>query len=118
MNKVLLAACLVLLVWASAAPAIVVEAESFVASYNAGGDPIYVVDCSGASGGKAVEGFDTTGDWIEVILNVPEAYGYVDSVRSAGYLNEQTDLASTVFGAAPGGGDVISAYHLVGLGIG
>ena len=118
MNKVLLAACLVLLVWASAAPAIVVEAESFVGSYNVGGDPIAVVDCSGASGGKAVEGFDTAGEWIEVILNVPEPYAYVDSVRSAGYLQEETDLATTVFGAAPGGEDVISAYHLVGLGIG
>ena len=118
LGKVLLIACLVLLLGTSAAPAIVVEAESFVSSYNAGGDPIVVVDCSGASGGKAVEGFDTAGDWIEVMLNVPEAYGYVDSVRSAGYLEEEADLATTVFGAAPGGEDVMSAYHTVGLGIG
>jgi hypothetical protein len=109
---------LALLVSASGAQAIVVEAESYVASYNAGGDPIYVVSCTAASGGLAVEGFDMPGDWIEVVLNVPEIYGYADSLRSAGDTNVQSDIRTTVFGADPDGGDVLSYYHTIGQGIG
>jgi hypothetical protein len=104
---------------ATAAPAaILVEAESFVASHNAGGGIIYTVSCSGASGGYAVEGVDTVGDWIEMMVTIPETYGYSDSLHSAGSYGIESDFAMTIFGASPGGGDAASAYHTVGLGIG
>lgn len=98
--------------------AITIEAESLVGSFNAGGDEIYVVGCSGASGGMAVEGVDTAGDWIEIMITVADTYGYADSLRSAGLLSLQSDLSLTIFGAAPGGADLTSEYHPVGLGIG
>ena len=109
---------LVLLLASSQAHALLIEAETFVASYNAGGDPIVVVSCSAASGGYAVEGFDSPGDWIELVLNVPATYGYADSLRSAGNFGYESDLRTTIFGADPDGGDVVSAYHTVGAGIG
>jgi hypothetical protein len=109
---------LVLLLASSQAHALVIEAESFVASHNAGGDPIVVISCSAASGNYAVEGFDSPGDWIELVLNVPAIYGYVDTLRSAGYLYYESNLRTTVFGADPNGGDVVSAYHTIGAGIG
>ena len=116
--RLLLLAGLVLLLSTSGAQAIIIEAESFVASHNAGGSTITVVSCSGASGGYAVEGFDTPGDWIEMILNVPEIYGYADSLRSAGEYGFASDIRSTIFGADPNGWDVLSTYHTMGQGIG
>jgi hypothetical protein len=108
-----------LLLAASAASlALTIEAESLVGSFNAGGDDIYTIACSGASGGMAVEGVDTAGDWIEIMVTIPDTYVYVDSLRSAGLLNLQSHFALTVFGAAPGGADVTSAYHPIGFGIG
>jgi hypothetical protein len=102
----------------AASASVLVEAESFVASYNAGGTSIYVVSCSGASGGYAVEGFDTDGEWIEMMVTIPETYGYADSMRSAGLATAESDIAMTIFGAYPGGSDLASSYHTVGLGIG
>ena len=116
--KALLITALVILASVSASQAIIVEAESYIASYNAGGLDIYVVNCTSASGGLAVDGVDTTGDWIEVVLDVPEIYGYADSLRSAGYLNYESDIRATVFGGDPDGGDVVSYYHTIGQGIG
>lgn len=110
--------CIMLLVAVACAQAIIVEAESYVASNNTGGTVIYVTSCSGASGGMAVEGFDTPGEWIEVVVNVPAAGSYADSIRSAGLLNYESDLESTTFGSGPGGTDLTSAYHTLGLGIG
>jgi hypothetical protein len=116
--RVLGLAGLAVLLSVSASQAIIVEAESYVASFNAGGEPIGWVYCSAASGGRAVEGFDTTGDWIEVVVTIPEIYGYADSIRSAGYVEYESDIQSAVFGADPAGGDVPSHYHTVGAGIG
>lgn len=108
----------VILLAATASYAITVEAENLVGSFNAGGDDIYVIGCSGASGGMAVEGVDTAGDWIEIMVTVTDTYGYADSLRSAGNLSQQSNLALTIFNAAPGGADVASDYHPIGLGIG
>ena len=68
------------------ADTIVLEAENYVASYNAGGYPIYVTYCSGASGGYAVDGYDTVGDWIELKVVLDLAGAYDDTLRSAGEL--------------------------------
>jgi hypothetical protein len=96
---------------------ILVEAESFTGSYNAGGASILWVSCSGASGGMAVEGLDYPGDWIEVALNIWNG-SFADSMRSAGLLDSASTLRSTVFSAGPGGGDLTSLFSTYGLGIG
>jgi hypothetical protein len=103
---------------ATAARAVTVEAENFIASYNAGGEEIYWLSCSGASGGRAVEGVDTAGDWIEIAVDIPETYGYADTLRSAGNTLEESNFQVTIPGACPGGGDASSTYHTVGMGIG
>lgn len=118
LSRLLVFACLIVLGVGTAQADIVVEAENFVNHYNAGGLDIVWVSCSGASGGRAVEGFDTTGDWIEIAVNVPETYVYVDSLRSAGELDAESDIELKIFGAEPGGTDVTSGYHTIGLGIG
>jgi hypothetical protein len=102
----------------SGAHGLVIEAESFVASYDAGGTSIYITACSGASGGRAVDGFDYPGDWIEVILDAAGAGSYADSLRSAGESGVESDLMSTVVNGGPGGVDLISTYHTTGMGIG
>ena len=73
--------------FASAAP-IIVEAEDYVSSHNEGGEPITVTSCGGASGGYAVEGYDSTGDWIELRVTLAVAGTYEDILRSAGELWE------------------------------
>jgi hypothetical protein len=110
---------LVILFFATAhAQSIVVEAELYVDYHNEGGTTIYVTTCSGASGGLAVEGFDWTGDWIELTLTIPEAGSYADSLRSAGLTSIASEIHSTILGGAPGGGDLTSVFNTVGLGIG
>jgi hypothetical protein len=118
MAKIAVIAAALLLAAAGATAAIVVEAESFVASHNAGGGSIFWLSCSGASGGRAVEGFDAVGDWIEIMVTITETYGYSDSLRSAGEYSIQSDISMIIFGAYPGGGDATAAYHTVGEGIG
>jgi hypothetical protein len=108
----------VCLLAASGAYGIVIEAETMVASYNAGGSSIYITTCSGASGGQAVDGIDTPGDWIEVVIDLAGAGSYADSLRSAGLLDAESDLTSTVIGGGMGGADLVSSYHTSGLGIG
>jgi len=97
---------------------LVLEAEDFVAYHDEGGVSIYVVSCSGASGGLAVEGFDTVGDWIELDLEIAEAGSFVDTLRSAGLLVEESDLMITYLGAGPEGSDLTSTFHTFGQGIG
>jgi hypothetical protein len=112
------AACIWLLAFTAGAKAVLVEAESFVASHDIGGTVIYRTSCAAASGGLAVDGFDTPGEWIEVVLNVVEVGSYADSLRSAGLYDYESDFGVTVFGGGPGGIDVNSSYHTIGLGIG
>ncbi len=97
---------------------IVLEAEDYVNSFDAGGTAIYSTTCSGASGGYAVEGFDFPGDWIEVTLTIPELGAYADTLRSAGLYGYDSDMRITIMAGAPGGGDIESYYSPVGLGIG
>jgi len=117
-SRLVAVACLIILSAGTAQAAIVVEAENFGNHYNAGGNDIAWVSCSAASGGRAVEGFDTTGDWIEIAVTVPDTYVYVDSLRSAGLAGAESDVELKIFGAEPGGTDVTSGYHTIGLGIG
>ena len=106
-----------LAVGAAYAQGIIVEAETFTAYHNEGGNSIMLVDCSAASGGRAVEGFDYPGDWIEVMLTI-ENGSFTDSIRSAGLLDLTSSIRSTVFGAGPGGVDLSSLFSTYGLGIG
>jgi hypothetical protein len=70
---------------------LILEAEDFVASFNAGGAPIYVTYCSGASGGYAVEGYDYPGDFIELRADICQAGDYEDILRSGGELYEWSE---------------------------
>ena len=97
---------------------ITLEAEDYVNSFDAGGTAIYNTACSGASGGYAVEGFDWPGDWIEVVLTIPELGAYADTLRSAGLYGYESDMRITIMGGAEGGGDINSYYSPIGLGIG
>lgn len=97
---------------------ITIEAEDYTNSFNTGGAIIEVVGCSGASGGYAVEGFDSPGEWLEFTLTTPEPGAYGDTLRSAGLYGYDSDLRLTIMGGAQGGGDLTSYYHPVGLGIG
>jgi hypothetical protein len=97
---------------------IVIEAESYVSSFDAGGTAIYSTLCSGASGGYAVEGFDFPGDWIEIVLTTPHLGAFADTLRSAGLYGYESDMRITIMGGAQGGGDLESYYSPTGLGIG
>jgi hypothetical protein len=116
--RLLVTCVLVCLFTVPGAYGIMIEAESMVASYDAGGTSIYIATCSAASGGRAVDGIDTPGDWIEVIIDVAGGGSFVDSIRSAGVAGIESDLTSTIVGAGSGGADLISSYHTMGLGIG
>jgi hypothetical protein len=96
---------------------IIVEAETFVAWHNEGGIAFDITPCGSASGGYALEGLDYVGDWIEIVVDIPEIGAYGDSLRSAGLTGEQSQLLATVFGAGPGGGDLDSDYQTTGFGI-
>jgi hypothetical protein len=112
------AAVAAFLVFASNACGIVLEGEDFIASQDLGGLPIAWTYCSGASGGRALDGLDMPGEWIELVLSVPDAGSYADSLRSAGLLEQESDLQSTVVSGGPGGVDLVSSFHTAGLGIG
>ena len=95
----------------------IIEAEGFVASHNVGGDPIVEVSCGAASGGKAVEGFDYPGDWIEVVLVMDANGSFADTLRSAGLLDSVCTHRATIYGCGPSGEDLVSSFQTVGLGI-
>ena len=119
MLRLILALPAVILLSASSyAHDITVEAEDYTNSFNTGGESIIVTECSGASGGFAVEGFDSPGEWIEVTITTPELGAYGDTLRSAGLYGYDSDMRITIMGGAQGGGNLTSYYHPVGLGIG
>ena len=101
---------------ASATP-IILEAEDYIDSFNVGGDFITIVECSGASGGLAVEGYDVPGDWIELRVELSQAGDYDDILRSGGELYEASDHFARI---RPQGGGTIgfSFYYTYGMGIG
>lgn len=102
--------------WAGAAP-LVLEAEDYIASYDAGGVSIHVTSCSGASGGLAVEGYDHIGDWIELRVTLPESGAYADMFRSAGDDLVYSDHTATI--RVEGGNTVASStYQTMGMGVG
>lgn len=61
---------------AGGAITVVVEAESYVDSYNTGGASIMSVLCTSASEGYAVDGLDLPGEWIELKATVPDEACY------------------------------------------
>ena len=95
----------------------IIEAESFVASHNEGGNAIVEATCSAASGGKAVEGFDYPGDWIEVVLVVGANGSFADNLRSAGLVDSVSEQRATIYGCGPLGEDLVSPFSTVGMGI-
>ena len=96
---------------------VIVEAETFVAWHNEGGIAFDITACGSASGGYALEGLDYIGDWVEIVVDIPEMGAYADSLRSAGLTGVQSQLLATVFSAGPEGGNLTSDYHTTGYGI-
>jgi hypothetical protein len=47
-------------------------------------EDIHVMNCSGASDGRAVEGIDAPGEWIQTRIHLGEEVTFYDVVRSAG----------------------------------
>jgi hypothetical protein len=115
LSAIAVLACL--LCFATGARGITIEAEGFVASHNEGGNSIVEATCSAASGGKAVEGFDYPGDWIEVVLVVGESGSFTDTLRSAGLIDSLSSERSTIYGCGPSGEDLVSSFAAVGMGI-
>ena len=118
LKSLLVMLALILLPASSYAHEIALEAEDYTGSFNTGGESIYVTACAGASGGYAVEGFDSPGDWIEVTLTTPQLGAYADTLRSAGLYGYESDMRITIMNGAEGGGDIESYYSPLGLGIG
>jgi len=116
-TAILVPALVALAAFAATAEPIIIEAEDYVASFNVGGDPIYVTACSGASGGFAVEGYDTIGDFIELRVVLPMVGEYDDTLRSAGELYEFSEHIAT-FRYEGGGTFAHSYYTTMGYGIG
>ena len=102
---------------AAGAHSTTIEAESFVAWHDEGGNVIQRVTCGAASGGEAVEGFDHPGDWIEVVFELGAPGSFTDTLRSAGLLDSVSTIRSTVYGCGPSGEDLVSWFTTVGLGI-
>lgn len=59
------------------------EAEDIGPSFCHSRSGINVVTCSAASGGKALEGLNTLGDWAEIRVTFDTQTCFVDSVRCA-----------------------------------
>jgi hypothetical protein len=58
-----------------------VEAESYIVSHTTGGDPFGLAYCARASGQHVVTGLDNEGEWIEIVVSVPEAGLYDVNLR-------------------------------------
>jgi hypothetical protein len=70
------------------------EAESFVAHEERGGArAVSIVDCSEASGHRAVEGVDAADEWIGFALELPARGTYRDLLVSAGDRDQVRSLA-------------------------
>ena len=93
------------------------EGESYFAENNTGGVDIMLKPCGGASGGLIVEGIDQVGEWIELLVDLPENTYYEPSIRFQGYAGYTTDVRMTLLGAGPGGEDLSSDFSFVGTGI-
>jgi hypothetical protein len=65
-----------------------IEAENYVASYNAGGDAISVGSCSSASGFLVALGVDAVDDWVECAFTMASADSFRFGLASAGNLGE------------------------------
>jgi hypothetical protein len=106
-----------LLAATGAATPIILEAENYVGAYNVGGEPIHVVYCSSASGGMAVEGYDTVGDFIELRIILDMAGAYDDTLCSAGELYQFSQHRVT-YRREYGGILAYSDFMTYGYGIG
>lgn len=75
-----------------------IEAEDYVASHNVGGGQIVLAACNyGASGGRAIEGLDWNGDYVEYLLTLSQEFCFVDSLRSAGRVGSFREFVMEFF---------------------
>ncbi len=79
------------------------ETESYIASDDRGGLPVYVVPRSGASAGVAVEGLDRVAEWIDIPIQLDYSGSYVISFRHAS--DEDVTVILSIPGSGPKGQD-------------
>ena len=60
------------------------EADDVYTWGNLGGITIQKVSCDGALNGRAIDGLDVPGEWIQWHLTLTEPFCFVDSLHSAG----------------------------------
>ena len=96
---------------------ITVEMEDFLTFYDDGGSKSGIVTCSGASGGKAVEGFDVVGDYMtfQVSFEVPGRYSA--ALRQAAPYGAHNQVEMSLEGAGPDGSDQEALFDIEGEGI-
>jgi hypothetical protein len=94
MNLTLCFACGMLLAGSASALELQLEADAYTECLDFGGIQVGPVDCSGASGGVALEGIDQAGEWIAWDL----------------FLEARQELAARVLSA--GGNGYVRAYAI------
>jgi hypothetical protein len=68
---------------------LVIEAESYIASNEIGGDEIQAIGLSGCSGGYYLAGLDTPGEWVEYDAAVNTAGVYSFGLKCRGALDRE-----------------------------
>jgi len=94
-----------------------IELENFSHVQSDGGDPIRSVFCSGASGGRGVDGVDTAGDEFLCTFSVQHGGTYAPTLRAALGKGARVALLAIVQGQSLGGPQE-SRFDVVGQGFG
>lgn len=103
---------------ASSAIMVVVEAESYVDSYDTGGASIMPVLCTSASEGYAVDGLDLPGEWIELKATVQDEACYELLVGFQAPWAETIGTLVTIYDEGHSTVEGSIEFELVGEGLG
>jgi len=95
-----------------------IEMEDFTESYNIEGTyPIYGHACSGASGGEAVDGIDSLGEWIGVPVRIPVSGTYQAFLQYQSRAGDTTEISIEIEGCgSPNPSAVFDVNHGAGIG--
>jgi hypothetical protein len=94
-----------------------IELENYDSYDDLGGELIHKQSCGAASGGWAVEGFDTVGETLVYQATFDHDGLYAGILTAAATKNVRNQVTITVEGAGPGGEDQSAVFEVVGLGI-
>ena len=96
---------------------VVLQMSDYIASGNAGGADFYSTPCGGATNGIGLEGYDYSGDWIELKLVLSQGGTFRDSLRTAA--DDMTIGNHIITISGPGAETMGTSYYQTeGLGIG